>query len=83
MIHHGIVSSDIMPQPTEITNQSVFVASEITEYEEVLDGHIIHGYKYNLIEYTKDEYIHLLESDLLDTQMALCDIYEIINGGTL
>ena len=81
MINHGIVYGSTRPQPTEITVQSVFVASEIEEYEQVLDEHVIQGYKYNLMEYTKDEYIRVLESGLLDTQSALCEIYEILAGG--
>lgn len=81
MINHGIVYSATRPQDTEITKQSVFVASEIEPYEHEFDGHVVQGYQYNLMEYGKDEYIHLLEADLLDTQAALCDIYELLEGG--
>ena len=40
-----------------------------------------------MVQYTKDEYIKLmdeknteLESQLTDTQLALCDVYEMIGG---
>ena len=44
-------------------------------------------YEFNQIQYSKDEYIKLvdernkaLENELTDTQIALCDIFEMIGG---
>ena len=33
------------------------MASNIEPYETELDGHIVSGYKYNYVEYSKDEYL--------------------------
>jgi hypothetical protein len=38
-------------------------------------------YSYNEVQYSKDEYINLLSTQLSDTQLALCDLYEIVIGG--
>lgn len=88
MKNYGIVYSSVSPQPIEVTSSSVFIASNIGEYEEEIEGKLTSGFKYNLIQYSKDEYIKILEeknqrleADLLDTQSALCDIYELLEGG--
>ena len=87
MTNYGIQYSAVKPQPIEITNTAVFIASNVKPYSEDIDGRHIEGYKYNCISYTKDEYILLLanknaqlEQDILDTQLALCDLYESIGG---
>ena len=66
MINYGIVKSSFRPQPIEITNNNVFIASNIEEYEELVEGKEINGYKYNYISYTKDEYILLLAQNNID-----------------
>lgn len=90
MIDYGKVRSTIAPNPIDITTSKVFIASDITEYEENFDDYFIKGYEYNYKEYTKDEYIldmnkknKELENQVLDTQMALCDIYEALGGEML
>ena len=35
-------------------------------------------YQFNYVEYDKDEYIGNLEKQVTETQMALCDIYEMV-----
>jgi nicotinate phosphoribosyltransferase len=53
------------------------------------DGKIIEGlFSYNEVQYTKDEYIQLmaeenekLNKELIDTQLALCEVYEMLEGG--
>lgn len=42
-------------------------------------------YQYNEVQYTKDEYIRLLsekntslEKEITSTQLALCDVYELL-----
>lgn len=57
MKNYGIVSGATEPQTIEITPTSVFIASNIQPYEQEIDGHTISGYKYNYIEYSKDEYL--------------------------
>lgn len=88
MIDYGRICAPTRPQLMEIKASSVFIASDIEEYEVDLEGHITTGFRYNLKQYPKDEYIAVLEeknkkleSDLLDTQAALCDIYELLAAG--
>lgn len=77
------VRSIARPQEIEFTDKAVFVASNITPYEEVIDGYELHGYDYDYEEYTRDEYLMKLAQDnadlrqsLIDTQMALVELYE-------
>lgn len=51
------VRSKIMPQEVEITDKYVLIASNITEYNEEVDGHTMSGYEYECTQYTKDEYL--------------------------
>jgi len=53
----GKIRSTNRPQDIEMTENSVFVASNITEYNKNIDGYIEEGYEYDCIEYTKDEYL--------------------------
>ena len=62
MINYGRIKSTAYPKEFEITQNNVFIASNITEYTENLDERIITGYEYNYIAYTKDEYIQLLNT---------------------
>lgn len=82
------VYSDNLPKHIEITPSAVFIASNITPCKQYFDAITIDGYCYDYIEYTKDEYIKLLgdeneklNEELLNTQSALCDIYELLEGG--
>lgn len=76
-------------QPLIIGKTTVYVHSNISQATDE-DGNVIDDlYVYDEIQYTKDEYIKLmadknsqLEQEVTETQMALCDIYETIQGGT-
>ena len=88
MKDYGIVFSSTEPQPIEINESVVFIANNIHPQTQVIDGMRTEGYSYNLIAYTKNEYIKILinsnqalKTDVLDTQSALCDIYEMLEGG--
>ena len=83
---HNIRSSSL-PQEVEIKENEVYIASDIREYEIDMETEIIQGYTYTLTIYDKNDYIKeiaeknkVLEDELLTTQMALCDIYEMIGG---
>jgi len=87
MIDYGIQCSAVEPQPIEITGSSILINTNIIPYSKEEDGRTLQGYKYNCIGYTKDEYIlkmteknAKLEQDLIDTQVALCDLYEALEG---
>lgn len=63
-----------------VGTDTVYVHSDI-EPVETEDGSEV--YQYHEVQYTKDEYIHLLseknavmEEELTATQIALCDVYE-------
>lgn len=68
--------STIRPQARKIDEYSVWVASNITEiHEEEFDG-----YEYTLTQYSKDEYISNLDEQIVNLELALCDVYELIGG---
>ena len=81
------VRSSTKPQNIEITKDKVFIAENIKEYEELFDDVVMSGFEYDYICYSKDEYIKYiaetniaLQADLLNTQLALCDIYEELHS---
>jgi len=76
------------PQEIRILSDKVLVTSDVKTLR-IPDiggnGEETEMYEYTVHEYTKDEYIKLiqdknteLETELLDTQSALCDVYEMI-----
>lgn len=83
MVDYGTVRSTIKPDEIEIDECSVWVNTNIGKVEVQLEDEIHTEYEFNQVRYTKDEYIKLideknttLESQLTDTQLALCEIYE-------
>ena len=57
MINYGRVKSSNRPEELEITDTSVFIASNIEEYSNTYDGITVNGYEYDYVAYTKDEYL--------------------------
>lgn len=85
MIDYGAVRSTVKPDAVEIDEYSVWLNSDIKEIEMQSEDKTHTEYEFNQVRYTKDEYIKLidernttLESQLTDTQLALCEIYEEI-----
>ena len=80
MINHGKVISTVKPENTVIDEYSVWVANNIEEITvEDIDSndnttHI--EYEYELLQYTKDEYIKLMSEQNYETQLALVELYE-------
>ena len=69
----GRVRSNDKPQEIQITNSSVFISSNIQPYEETIDEHYMNGFEYDLIQYSKDEYLLLLakqNNELMDELQA-------------
>ncbi|WP_202946818.1 hypothetical protein, partial [Rhodanobacter spathiphylli] len=60
MKDYGRVRSTISPKPMVIDEFSVWIHKNITE---VSENEFI-GYEYDMIQYEKDEYIMLLQSDI-------------------
>ena len=87
MVDHGIVKSAVRPEEKVVDDYSVWLATDITENTISDDDGERTEFEYHLIQYTKDEYIKLideknaeLEEQLTGTQLALCDVYEMIGG---
>ena len=79
MKYYGIVQSAVKPEEKVVDEYSVWVNTDITE--------TAGGWVYHMVQYSKDEYLALmdeknaaLEEQLTDTQIALCDVYEMIGG---
>lgn len=85
MINHGKVRSTIEPKRLVIDEYSVWIAENVEEIE--VEDEIINDkgetekvtttmYEYDLVQYTKDEYILMQSSQMTDVEMALVEIYE-------
>lgn len=84
------VRSTMQPEPIVIDDYSVWVAENITPVTEEATGDGtggFEGYEYDLTQYEKDEYIQrldtknqLLESQITDAYLALCNVYELAGG---
>lgn len=57
MTNYGIVKSFDRPQAIEMTNNMVFLASNIEPCEMEGSNGKMDGFQYNYISYTKDEYL--------------------------
>ena len=85
MKNYGLQRSAVEPKAIEITESKVFVATDIEQVTLTMDEQEIQEYQFNLVEYDKDEYIKIisekneeLEQQMTDTQLALCDVYEML-----
>ncbi len=87
MINHGRVQSTVKPKEIEIDEYSVWENTNISEIT-VTDENGEHTeYEFSQTQYSKNEYIKFLQNNnkeledkLTDTQLALCDVYEMIGG---
>ena len=87
MTEYKNVQSTIKPKEIEIDEYSVWINENISEITATDENGKHTEYKFNQKQYPKDEYIKLmseqnkeLENELTDTQLALCDIFEMIGG---
>lgn len=74
MIEHGKVQSAIKPKAIDIDEYSVWVAENITET--TIENDVL--YEYELVQYTKDEYIKLLVERDLTKADAILDLSTIV-----
>lgn len=73
--------------PLIVGKDTVYVHTDIQKVETDPSGEKVENlYSYNETQYGKDEYIKLLseekdrlEGELTSTQLALCDVYEMLN----
>ena len=80
MIDYGKVKSTVQPEPLVIDEQSAWVHTNIQAVEETVGDAVFSGWEFNMVQYAKDEYIRMLDTQLTDTQLALVEVYELIGG---
>ncbi len=87
MIDYGKQRSTVKPLEVELTETKVFVCTNISPVSEsgTAEQEGFSGFEFDLLEYSKDEYIQLqadknksLEQQVTDTQLALCEVYEML-----
>lgn len=87
MKQYGTQRSTIKPEDVEITESKVFSYENITEIKvkNPESDDEVTMYEFTLTEYDKDEYIRIqaeknasLEEQMTQTQVALCDVYEML-----
>lgn len=88
MKKYGKVRSTQQPESKVIDDFSVWLAENITPVQEEATGENetgFTGFEYDLTQYTKDEYINMIDDknaalgeEVTNTQIALCEVYELI-----
>lgn len=77
MKSYGTVKSTVKPESRVIDDYSVWIASDIKEVTVAnSDGSTHVEYEYQLMQYSKDEYIAQMNDRITELQEALCDVYE-------
>lgn len=80
MISHNCVKSLTKPKYMEITAASVIIATNIVEYEEIVNNETVIKYKYDCVVYNKDEYLTILAISTNQVINQLYDEIEVIKG---
>ena len=80
MLNHGRVRAAEMPENVVVDECSVWISENITTVTVTDEQGTRTEYEFDLKQYTKDEYIHSMDEQLTDAQLALCDLYEMIGG---
>lgn len=86
MVDYGKVRSTIKPESVVIDDYSVWENINIEAVSENVGTETeFNGFEYNMVQYDKNEYILKqaqtnaeLSDQLTETQLALCDVYEMI-----
>lgn len=86
MVDYGKVRSTIKPEGVVIDDYSVWENTSIEAVSENVGTETeFNGFEYNMVQYDKNEYILKqaqanaeLSDQLTETQLALCDVYEMI-----
>jgi len=84
----GIVQGSVAQAvPLIVGKDTVYVHTNIERLPPNDEHDETERYQYHEIQYDKDEYIHymnekiaLTEQQLTDTQLALCEVYQMIGG---
>lgn len=86
MVDYGKVRSTVKPESIVIDDFSVWQHTNIQEVSEnVGEENEFKGFEFDMIQYTKDEFIlqqaaenASLSQQVTDMQLALCEVYEMI-----
>ena len=85
MVNHGRIRSTVRPEAKVVDEYSVWINTDIQEVEVNMEDDTHTEFEFNQVQYSKDEYIELidkrndeLEKNITDTQIALCDVYEMM-----
>lgn len=87
MIDKGIVrGSESQAKPLIVGVDTVYVHTNIEQVTTDAERNSVEDlYQYNEVQYDKDEYIQImseknaaLEAEITSTQLALCDVYEML-----
>lgn len=80
MTDYGVVTgSEAQAQELIIGVDTVYVHTDIKKLDQKNErGNDMNLYQYHEVQYSKDEYIKLLNSQVTETQEAIADIYETI-----
>lgn len=86
MVDYGKVRSTVKPESIVIDDFSVWQHTNIQEVSEnVSEENEFKGFEFNMVQYTKDEFIlqqaaenASLSQQVTDMQLALCEVYEMI-----
>ena len=86
MVDYGKVRSTVKPESIVIDDFSVWQHTNIQEVSEnVGEENEFKGFEFNMIQYTKDEFILQqaaenvsLSQQVTDMLVALCEVYEMI-----
>ena len=86
MVDYGKVRSTIKPESVVIDDYSVWENTSIEAVSENVGTETeFNGFEYSMVQYDKNEYILKqaqanaeLSDQLTETQLALCDVYEMI-----
>ncbi len=80
MVNYGRQRSTVKPESMVLDENSVWIYTNITPVEETVGEEVFSGWEFNMVQYTKDEYIGKLDNQLTDTQLALVEVHELILG---
>lgn len=86
MIDHGIVESNTLPESIVVDEFSVWEATDIEEFQTEVETEeetepVIH-YRYQLNQYTKDDYIlSRIKQTQTASDLAIAELMELMIGG--
>lgn len=85
MVDYGRIRSTVKPESKVIDEFSVWINTDIQKVEVTIENNTHTEFEFNQVRYSKEEYIKLiddrnakLENKLIDTQIALCEVYELL-----